>query len=177
MTVFFVSMVVIINFIVLNIFSGCLLYYYHKRNARTKDHFADTIDKEKQHLEELSHELISVSEVLLARIEKKEKEFSRLIEVYKKGQRPPLGMKLILPEEMPREGAVVTKKIHVADNKIAPEEYLQEDSKYKEIYYLADKGHGIVDIARKANKPKGEIELILSLRHKRAVIASDASIG
>jgi hypothetical protein len=42
------------------------------------------------------------------------------------------------------------------------------DSRHMEIYTLADKGLSSIDIAKHLSRPKGEIELILALRPRRA---------
>lgn len=41
------------------------------------------------------------------------------------------------------------------------------DSRYQEIYAMADKGARVMEIAQKFGKPSGEIELILALRPGR----------
>jgi len=41
---------------------------------------------------------------------------------------------------------------------------LQLDPRHREIYALADEGHGAKEIATRLNRPSGEVELILALR-------------
>jgi hypothetical protein len=41
---------------------------------------------------------------------------------------------------------------------------LQLDPRHREIYTLADEGHGAKEIATRLNRPSGEVELILALR-------------
>jgi len=39
-----------------------------------------------------------------------------------------------------------------------------EDARYAEIYALSDRGEAPQEIARKLDRPRGEVELILALR-------------
>ncbi len=175
MTVYFACMIVIINFIVLNIFSGTLLYLYHRKNKRAKRELQQAFEKEKKDFEKLSQELIAISETLLERMDKKEEEFKRLMARYEQPPAVDAGQPLSGPVERKSKGKFTTATFSIEEKKAEPVEYLAEDSKYKEIYYLADKGTSLVEISRKAGKTKGEIELILSLRRtKAAATASKA---
>ena len=51
---------------------------------------------------------------------------------------------------------------------VQPEEQAVVDApdRYDDVYALADAGHVAAEIARRLNRPKGEIELILALRTK-----------
>jgi hypothetical protein len=166
-------MIVIVNFIVLNIFSGCLLYFYHRRNKLAKAELQHALEKEKKNFEELSHELITISETLLARMDKKEEEFKRLVALFDQLETAPVpGNAQSIVENKAVDGKFQTATFSIEDKKGEPIQYLTEDSKYKEIYYLADKGMSLVEISRKAGKTKGEIELILSLRRTKAAAAT-----
>jgi hypothetical protein len=50
----------------------------------------------------------------------------------------------------------------------APTAPVVSDPRHAEIYKLADQGLPIIDIAKHLSRPKGEVELILALRPRRA---------
>jgi len=52
------------------------------------------------------------------------------------------------------------------DEAAAPLHFEPPDPRYEQVYMLADQGRSPVEIARKLDRPSGEIELILALRPK-----------
>jgi len=161
------------NFIILSLFSLGLLFIYHRKRDELDHHRHSRIMKEKDDLEELSDKLLKASELLLKKVDLKEKRLKALIIQLDKRLTSIQVRKVSLLNRAKKNTKDFTSTSLGVRRPQLPlgkttyqekQEYLAENSKYKEIYYLADTGVSLVDIARKTGKTKGEIDLVLSLR-------------
>lgn len=159
MSGFLVFMICAINFLLMSIFSGCLLYFHEKKYVRMKNEVARTMHAEENRLEMLSNDLLHIAEVLYDRLEKKEKDLRVLMLEGDEAIKQVTARKTTAPQKHIESVVIKVKN--------DPQEYLGADAKYKEVYYYADKKMSLVEIAKKTGKPKGEIELILSLRKNK----------
>ena len=159
-----------INFATLVIVSVLMLYYLKKRERVASDVAKKLLEKEEDRLNNILDEVANISTTLYGDIEEREK---RLKEILQEAQ-----MKIEILQGLSNktlESIPADKKNFVHDNQRRMSDNSQEkntgmsksksNSLYDIIYDLADKGHSLLEIARIVDKPKGEVELILNLRH------------
>jgi len=178
MTPVFIAILFASNFVILSGVAGGVLYLLSKRYKKMNKEVLTYLHTEEARLEDVSADLMKIADALLNRLEAKEKdvkvlcdEYTRKMELFHRDHHANMvhnNVSLVPVEESAAcSGA---EDCHVRNTH---EQYWSEDSKYKEIYYYADKGMRVVEIARKTGKTKGEIELILSLRKTKAVMTAE----
>ena len=159
-----------VNFLILYALALVLSHFSMKRKKELEELLELKIQQEEDRLEDLSNDLLKIADVLLNRIEEKEKEVNKTVkkiealvaeanEIYVEpaSTQPPKSSKA-------KNRTVGRVRVERRELLKQSKEYLDMDSKFKEIYFLADKGEAIAKIAKKTGKTKGEVELVLSLR-------------
>jgi hypothetical protein len=162
-----------LNFISLIFVSMIILFYLKKRERVASDAAQKLLDKEEYRLNQILDEISNISTALYGDIEEKQKMLSDVMTEAQ--EKIDLLLKLTqgthAPERSPvqkRGHEVLKKKVvcEVSEEKpMLAKPKANTQTVFEVIYGLADKGHSILEIAQIVNKPKGEVELILNLRH------------
>ena len=164
-----------INFTSLLIVSMLILFYLKKREKVASEAAQKLLEKEEDRLNQILDEIANISTALYGDIEDKQKHLARALEDAQ--DKIDLLQNLTNMNVAPvakgvrKRGAAAQKKRSV-QQKVVPEEQPMQakptansQTVFEVIYGLSDKGKSILEIAKIVNKPKGEIELILNLRH------------
>ena len=83
MTVLFGIILCISNFVTLSVFSGCLLFFYHRKQRVFNETISVRVRHEEEKLESLANDLLKASEILMERLADKEKDVAVLIDEIK----------------------------------------------------------------------------------------------
>jgi len=164
-----------INFTSLLIVSMLILFYLKKREKVASEAAQKLLEKEEDRLNQILDEIANISTALYGDIEDKQKHLARVLDEAQ--DKIDILQKLTHMHVAPPATAVRKRGAAAHKKRSAPQKVMAEESPmqskptsnsqtvFEVIYGLADKGHSILQIAKIANKPKGEVELILNLRH------------
>lgn len=115
-------------------------------------------------LSEMARQITAQLDTRAAKLELLIKEADEKLEALRKAGAPPLTPlpppppELFVPNDAQPEAEAPAAPLPPA----APE----MDRRHAEVYRLADEGQSAIEIARRVNRPTGEVELILALRQR-----------
>jgi len=164
----------LLNFFSLVVVSMLILFYLRKRE-RLADKAAEKLFKEEEaRLNTILDEVANISTALYGDIETRQKELQSALQEAERKIFELKQLANIHSSVEPRYSAASPRDTEHAETHaeeanpktITRTPLNQEHSAlYERIYGLADDGRSILEIAKTVNKPKGEVELILNLRH------------
>jgi hypothetical protein len=163
-----------LNFFSLVFVSMLILFYLRKRERLAYDAAEKLLKDEETRLNTILDEVANISTALYGDIEARQIGLQKAL---REAEHKILEMKQLVRSSSPADSrlgqaehqAVATagKQAMPLKKKIGHAELKAQTAQtlYDSIYTLADQGRSVLDIARAVKKPKGEVELILNLRH------------
>ncbi len=164
-----------INFTSLLFVSMLILFYLKKQGKVASEAAQKLLDQEEDRLNQILDEIANISTALYGDIEDKQKQFARamdeaqekidLLQKLSYIEAPGLTKQKSRQRRDSRSGRTQSGPVIAEKKPMQASAAANSQNVFDVIYGLSDKGQSILEIAKIVNKPKGEVELILNLRH------------
>lgn len=163
-----------LNFMSLLFVSMLILFYLRKRERLAYDAAEKLLKDEETRLNTILDEVANISTALYGDIEARQIGLQKtLLEAEHKILEIKKLVHASSPADLSRTGNVQSEGAPSVPPKVQSKKKFDHaavkaqtsQTLYESIYALSDEGRSVLDIARAVKKPKGEVELILNLRH------------